>query len=121
MFYTAPRNKTDELNPSPYHCNISASYFTFSFRNCQLFVCRHSNSSTSFGFLLAAKLWLGPTRMRERLEYMWRLRFCAASFVTQNHYAEIHIFNLFIYMQVKKIYMPGFLAILEHRWKKALF
>lgn len=66
VFYTAPRNKTDELNPSPYHCNISASYFTFSFRNCQLFVCRHSNSSTSFRFLLAAKLWLGHTRETER-------------------------------------------------------
>ena len=121
VFYTAPRNKRDELNPSPYHCNISASYFTFSFRNCQLFVCRHSNSSTSFRFLLAAKLWLGHTRVRERLECTWRLVFCGASFVTQNHYAEIHIFNLFIHMRVKKKYLKTFIAILEHRWKDTLF
>jgi len=28
--------------------------------------------------------------------------------VTQNHYAEIHIFNLFIYMRVKKKIHDGF-------------
>jgi hypothetical protein len=36
------------------------------------------------------------------MEWMGRLRSCAASFVTQNHYAEIHIFNLFIYMRGKR-------------------
>jgi len=79
VFYTVPRNETDELKPVPHHCNISASYFTFSFRNCQLFCCRLRHSSYSFRFLLGAKLW--SEREGWWMEWMWRLCFCAASFV----------------------------------------
>lgn len=123
LYSSTPCNKTDELRPAPHHCNISASYFTFSLRNCQLFVVTVTEALLASGFCLEQNC---GRYMREKETETERLRFCQVSFVTTKPLCRNPHFNLFIYMREKRkkgknMTVIFHLALLKQRWKKTLF